>query len=198
MNTNIRYPKRKQSQKTFDNIVETSRKLFATQGYQVTSINEIIAKSNVAAGTFYLYFKDKLTVYKYLLEEYRHNIRKTISEAIQGADSRYEKERLGIQAFLKYAWKDPLSYKIIWESMFIDYEIFKHYYETFANDYIKQLHLANDEINQNLDKRTLSFMLMGISNFVGLQVLFKDTFTDLDLEFLTSQIMLFLKGGMFQ
>jgi len=198
MTTDIRYPKRKQAQKTFHNIVETSRRLFATQGYQVTSINEIISKSNVAAGTFYLYFKDKLTVYKYLLEEYRHNIRKTISEAIQGAETRYEKERLGIQAFLKYAWKDPLSYKIIWESMFIDYALFKNYYETFSNDYFRQLKSAHDEINDSIDTQTLTFMLMGISNFVGLQVLFRDTFTDIDLEFLTEQIMFFLKHGMFK
>lgn len=198
MNQYFRFPKSKQGQKTFKKIVETGRKLFANQGYQVTSINEIIAKSNIAAGTFYLYFKDKLALYRYLLDEYRHNIRKTIFESIQGASSREEKERLGIQAFLKYAWSDPLSYKIIWESMFIDYDLFKSYYITFSNDYMRQLEHAKDEINQEIDIETLSFMLMGISNFVGLQVLFRETFTDYDLNELTEQVMKLLKNGMFQ
>ena len=197
MTEHFRFPKSKQGQKTFLKIVETARKLFANQGYQVTSINEIIAKSNIAAGTFYLYFKDKLAVYRYLLDEYRHNIRKTIFEAIQEQSSRKEKERLGIKAFLKYAWSDPLSYKIIWESMFIDYDLFKQYYDTFSKDYMRQLTAAGTEINKNIDTQTLSFMLMGIANFVGLQVLFRETCTDHDLDYLTDQIMMMLTQGMF-
>lgn len=193
----FRYPKSKQGQKTFQKIVETARKLFANQGYQVTSINEIIAKSNIAAGTFYLYFKDKLAVYRYLLDEYRHNIRKTIFEAIQEQSSHQEKERLGIKAFLSYAWSDPLSYKIIWESMFIDYDLFKQYYDTFSKDYMRQLNASGTEINTLIDTQSLSFMLMGIANFVGLQVLFKDSCTEKDLDYLTEQIMIMLTKGMF-
>ena len=198
MTEHFRYPKSKQGQKTFQKIVETARKLFASQGYQVTSINEIITKSNIAAGTFYLYFKDKLAVYRYLLDVYRHNIRRTIFEAIQEQSSRKEKERLGIKAFLKYTWSDPLSYKIIWESMFIDYDLFKQYYDTFSKDYMRQLSAAGSEINSNIDTQTLSFMLMGIANFVGLQVLLRDTCTDKDLDYLTEQIMMILTHGMFE
>jgi hypothetical protein len=39
--------------------------------------------------------------------------------------------------------------------------------------------------------------LMGISNFVGLQVLFRETLTDLDLDRITDNVMKVLKSGMF-
>jgi AcrR family transcriptional regulator len=196
--TNVRYPKRENSQKTFNTIVSTAKKLFAMQGYQSTSINEIIQKSKIAAGTFYLYFDDKFALYSYLLDEYRHSIRKEISEAIKHAHTRYEKERLGIRAFLAYAWKDPLAYRIIWESLFVDPKLFKEYYMTFSQDYMKQLFKAHNEIRPHLDLETLSYMLMGISNFVGLQVMFRETLTDMDLDVITNQVMDILKHGMFQ
>lgn len=198
--TNYRLPKRKDGQKTFDRIVETARKLFSKNGYQATSINEIIEKSHIATGTFYLYFDDKFALYSYLLNQYRKNIRKAISEGIKDAHTRYEKERLGIRAFLKFAWQDPLAYRIIWESMFADKALFKEYYQTFSHDYVRQLKSAveHGELRDDLDLETLSYVLMGISNFVGLQVLFRETLTDKDLDFITDQVMRILKDGMFK
>lgn len=196
---NYRLPKRKDGQKTFDQIIETAKKLFSKNGYQATSINEIINKAGIATGTFYLYFDDKFALYSYLLAKYRKSIRKAISEGIGDSKTRYEKERLGLRAFLKFAWQDPLAYRIIWESMFADKALFREYYETFSHDYIRQLHHAVDdgEVRQDLDLETLSYILMGISNFVGLQILFRDTLTDQDLDRITEQVMKVLKSGMF-
>ncbi|MFH0766792.1 MAG: TetR/AcrR family transcriptional regulator, partial [Bacillota bacterium] len=91
---NYRLPKRKDGQKTFDQIIETAKKLFSKKGYQATSINEIIDKAGIATGTFYLYFDDKFALYSYLLAKYRKSIRKAISEGIAFATTRYEKEHL--------------------------------------------------------------------------------------------------------
>jgi AcrR family transcriptional regulator len=199
-NINFRLPKRKDGQKTFDRIIETSKKLFSKKGYQATSINEIIEKSRIATGTFYLYFDDKYALYSYVLSMYRKSIRKAISEGIHDATTRYEKERLGIRAFLKFAWNDPLAYRIIWESMFVDKELFKEYYETFSKDYVRQLqHGVDDqEVRDDVDLQTLSYILMGISNFVGLQVLFRETLTDHDLDHIVDEVMKILKSGMFK
>lgn len=198
-NINYRLPKRKDGQKTFDRIVETAKKLFSKNGYQATSINEIIEKAHIATGTFYLYFDDKFALYKFVLGNYRHSIRKAISEGIKEAHTRYDKERLGIRAFLKFAWQDPLAYRIIWESMFADKELFREYYETFSHDYVRQLKSAveHGEVRDDIDLETLSYVLMGISNFVGLQVLFRETLTDQDLDFITGQVMNILHSGMF-
>jgi hypothetical protein len=84
--------------------------------------------------------------------------------------------------------------------MFADKALFKEYYETFSHDYQRQLKAAVDhgELRDDIDLETLSYVLMGISNFVGLQVLFRDTLTDKDLDFITDQVMKILKDGMFK
>lgn len=196
---NYRLPKRSDGQKTFDQIIDTAKKLFSKNGYLATSVNEIIEKSGIATGTFYIYFDDKFALYSYILAKYRKLIRKTISEAIKDVHTRYEKERLGLRAFLKFAWEDPLAYRIIWESMFVDQKLFKEYYQTFSVDYQRQLKRSVDshEVNDDVDLETLSYILMGISNFVGLQVLFRDTLTDKDLDRICDEVMKVLNHGMF-
>lgn len=42
-----------------ERIVETTFKLFATQGYNSTGINQIISEAEVAKASFYQYFKSK-------------------------------------------------------------------------------------------------------------------------------------------
>ncbi|AUD65108.1 hypothetical protein BK011_05220 [Tenericutes bacterium MZ-XQ] len=197
---NYRLPKRSDGQKTFDQIIDTAKKLFSKNGYLATSVNEIIEKSGIATGTFYIYFDDKFALYSYILAKYRKLIRKTISEAIKDVHTRYEKERLGLRAFLKFAWEDPLAYRIIWESMFVDQKLFKEYYQTFSVDYQRQLKRSVDshEVNDDVDLETLSYILMGISNFVGLQVLFRDTLTDKDLDRICDEVMKVLNHGMFK
>lgn len=196
---NYRLPKRKDGQKTFDHIILTAKKIFAENGYQSTSINEIIEKAGIATGTFYLYFDDKLALYIYLLKQYRKTIRKNINESIINAQTRYEKERLGLKAFIKFAWEDNLAYRIIWESMFVNPKLFQDYYQTFSSDYIRQLakSIEDKEVRDDVDLETLSYILMGISNFVGLQVLFKNTLDEEELDRIIDSVMLILQKGMF-
>ncbi|ASW74567.1 TetR family transcriptional regulator [Chryseobacterium piperi] len=40
-------------------IIETALRLFSTQGYNTTGINQIISEANVAKASFYQYFKSK-------------------------------------------------------------------------------------------------------------------------------------------
>ena len=197
--TNYRLPKRKDGQKTFDQIIEAAKKLFSKNGYLGTSINEIIDKSNIATGTFYLYFDDKFALYSYILAKYRKSIRDNINNAIKDAHTRYEKERLGLRAFLKFAWDDPLAYRIIWESMFVDNKLFKEYYQTFSENYVRALTHSVDsgEVRGDVDLETLSYLLMGISNFVGIQVMFRDTLTEKKLDFIVDEAMKVLESGMF-
>lgn len=195
-----RYPKTPSGIKTFNKIVSTGKKLFAKNGFQATSINDIIAKSKIAAGTFYIYFDSKLALYLYILDLYRVSIRKASADATKGMTTRYDIERAGIKAFITYALKDPLAYRIIWESLFVDFDIFKNYYVSFAEAYIKHLKefVQKGEIRDDLDLETLSYTLMGISNFVGLQVIFKDQQNEVELNRIIDQAMSILDRGIFK
>ncbi|HPN61238.1 MAG TPA: hypothetical protein PLO88_03775, partial [Bacilli bacterium] len=107
-------------------------------------------------------------------------------------------EKAGIKAFLSYVHKDPLAYKVIWESLFVDSNIFVDYYSDFSKSYIHQLEKhVPEEINKTIDLETLSFVLMGISNFVGLQVLFKKECTDEEIDRIADEVMKILSFGIF-
>lgn len=194
-----RLPKRIDGKKTFDKIVKTGEILFSKFGFHGTSINEVISSSEIATGTFYLYFDDKKALYLYLIEKYGTEIRKTIRLAIQGSKSRYEEERLGLKSFLLYALKNPIAYRIFWESIYVDLDVFKNYYQDFAKNYVKNLEkwVKIGEVRADIDLETLAYVLMGISNFVGLQVLFNPKADANTIEFLTNESMKILKSGMF-
>ena len=192
-----RFPKRKDGQKTFSNILKVAKNLFAANSFSSTSINQIIEESKIATGTFYLYFDDKLAVYQYLLVEYSKTIKGRIKKATESCQTREEIERAGIRAFLELALEDPLCYKIIWESMLVDWDSFYDYYSSFARSYIKNLLIAEskEQIRNDIDLETLSYCLMGISNFVGLQVLFKENISRENLDKIVDSVVLILKKG---
>ncbi len=199
MNEPIRLPKTTTGYKSFYKIIEVSKKLFAEKGFLATSTNQIISEAKVAIGTFYIYFDDKRAVYDYLLNDYSRQIRKEIQNAIKDLPTRYEKEKEGLKAFIKFSLNDRLSYRIIWESMFVERELFVNYYKRFSEIYMKQLHQAvqTNEVDRKIDLETLSYVLMGIANFVGLQIIFKDKVTDTDIDNTVNHVMYILQHGMF-
>ncbi|MFA6692942.1 MAG: TetR/AcrR family transcriptional regulator [Acholeplasmataceae bacterium] len=194
-----RLPKTKVGEKTFNKIIRTGKKLFSNNGYHSTSINDIIAKAKVAAGTFYIYFDNKLALYLYLLDEYRLSIRQASSVAIEGLTTRVDIERAGLKSFIQYVKKDPLAYKVIWESLFVDPVIFKEYYESFSSSYVFHLKrfVELGEVRSDIDLETVSYVLMGISNFVGLQILFRDKVTEAEVDFVVDESMKILHNGLF-
>jgi len=136
----------------------------------------------------------------YLLDEYRVNIRKASSEAIRGLTSRYDIERAGLKAFIQYVKRDPLAYKIIWESLFVDYDIFRDYYMSFAKSYLHHLKksVERNELRDDVDLETMAYVLMGISNFVGLQIIFNNKSDDVDIDFVVNEAMKVLENGLFK
>lgn len=195
---NFRLPKTKVGEQTFKKIIRTGKRLFAKQGFQATSINDIIAKSKVAAGTFYLYFDNKLALYLYLLEEYKREIKATSAMAATGYHNRYDIERAGLKSFILYAKRDPLAYKLIWESMSVDPSIFKQYYESFAKAYSFHLqeYVNLGQVRDDIDLETASFVLMGIANFVGLQVVFKETIDEAQINYIVDETMKIIQAGL--
>lgn len=198
-NKECRMPKTKVGQKSFKKIIKAGKYLFAKSGYHSTSINNIISKAKVAVGTFYIYFDSKLALYLYLLDEYRYNIRKSATEATLNCNTREEMERSGLKAFIMYVMKDPLAYKLIWESLFVDPKIFKDYYSSFAKAYVHHLQpfVETGEIRDDINLETISYILMGISNFVGLQIVFKEDATEETVDFVVDETMKLLRTGMF-
>ncbi len=198
METLVNLPKTERGERTISRIIDSAEQLFYANGYHGTSIKDITSNAGVGLGTFYLYFKDKKSLYIHLLSTYNHLIRKEISVKIQekGQVTRREAEKIGILTFLEIVRAKPHYYNIIWESLYIDKQLFIDYYSTFGKFYNNQLRdaQAKGEI-KGFDPEVMAFMLMGISNFVGLRYALFDSMSDLDR--IADEVIKILDQGIF-
>ena len=190
----INIPKTKLGQTKMEKLLAASEELFAHNGFYATSISDICKKAGTAVGTFYIYFETKIDVYKYLMETYKKEIRERLAKSIEACSTRYEKEREGIKCFIKYAVTEPNIYNIIWGSLSIDRQLFADYYMSFAESYSKGLNHDGNQVTL-ADTESIAYMLMGMSNFLGLKAIF-NKMTDKEIDSMVDNtIMPALKSG---
>lgn len=71
-------------------IMQAAKEVFASKGYHATAVSDIAELAGVAKGTFYLYFKDKETVFAELIDDLFSQIVKTWTlvepESVKSAD----------------------------------------------------------------------------------------------------------------
>ena len=193
----INIPKTKLGQSKMEKLLSASEELFAKKGFYGTSILDICKHAGTAVGTFYIYFETKTDVYKYLMETYKKEIKDRLAISIQNCPTRYEKEREGIKCFIKYAVTAPNVYNIIWGSLSIDRQMFEDYYVSFAESYSKSLAKNSEELTA-ADTESLAYILMGISNFLGLKAMFTGmSDTEID-EMIDNTVMPTLTKGLFR
>jgi AcrR family transcriptional regulator len=195
--TNIRIPQTRNALGTFNMILDAALEMFYQSGYHGTTIKDITQKAGVAAGTFYLYFPSKLALYKHILITLSHNIRKEIASKVALKKTRLEKEREGIKAFIEYVQENPEMYNVIWESLYIDRSLFKDYYESFAARYARGLNAAVEaqEI-EPLNTEVIAYVMMGITNFIGLKVLLNLGSNNEDVDAIIDTVMVLLQSGL--
>jgi AcrR family transcriptional regulator len=194
----VRMPKTKRGEVTLEKICNAAENLFYQKGYHNTSIVDITNLSGIALGTFYIYFKDKYYLYKYLLYRYSHQIRKEISTKTKDIQGRKEKERVGLKTFLNYIRENKHAYNIIWEALYIDKNLFMNYYDNFAERYLNGMVEAQKEgeIIEG-DPMVISYLLMGVSNFIGLKYVMFDE-DNIDYDRVVDQVIDILENGLFK
>jgi AcrR family transcriptional regulator len=193
----VNMPKTERGQATLDKICLAAESLFYEKGYHNTSIVDITNSSGIGLGTFYIYFKDKYLLYKYLLLRYSHQIRREISAATKDLKSRKDMERVGLKTFLRYIRDNKHAYNIIWESLYIDKNLFMNYYDTFSERYSKGI-IAAQESGEviDYDPTVISYFLMGVANFIGLKYVMFDE-NNMDFDHVVDQVIDILEKGMF-
>ena len=190
-------PKTKAGLSKMTKLIEAAEELFTEKGFYQTSIADICKRAGTAVGTFYIYFESKTDIYNYMMKAYEADIKEHLSEAIQSCSTRYEREREGIKGFIKYAVENPSVYNVVWGSLAVDRELFQRYYVSFANGYARALAKDEDELSE-IDVTAVSYMLMGITNFLGLKAIFENM-SDEDIDKLVDEtLMPFLSNGIFK
>lgn len=178
----INQPKTERGEKTLLNIIEAAEIVFSKKGYNRATVKDISNEAGVSVGTIYIYFTDKKSIYDYLLSQYSHYIRYEIAKRTESLTDRRAIEREGILVFLEIVREKKHIYNIIWESLYIDKQKFIDYYMNFAESYMESMQNAVDkgDIRADVDIECLSWMLMGVSNFLGLRYVMFDDQADLD------------------
>jgi AcrR family transcriptional regulator len=193
----INHPKTQLGMSKMNRLVECAEKLFAKHGFYATSISDICKEAKTAVGTFYIYFDTKTDIYRFLMERYKKDIKHHISENIGALSDRYSIEREGIKCFIKFAVENPNVYNIIWGSLSIDRKMFTDYYVSFADSYVRALEKSRAEVNTK-DTSAIAYMLMGISNFLGLKAIFENMGPgDID-KMMDEAVMPMLASGVFK
>ena len=63
-------------------ILAAARDVFAKRGYHQATIDDIVAATGVARGTFYLYFEDKRAVFEDLIDRFSAQLTMTITRIV--------------------------------------------------------------------------------------------------------------------
>lgn len=195
---NFELPKTQKAREKFEKIIIAADNEFYLNGYENSSIANITAAAGIAVGTFYLYFKDKLSLYHYILFDYQDRIKSYINSRILHCKTRYEKERIGLIAWLEFIGDNPHAYNIIWHSLSIDKTLFIDYYKQFSKGYKKGLEKDKDQLI-DVDYDTLALALMGISSFLGLKHMLEDRkLSQEEIEKMADTIMTILEKPLFK
>ena len=193
----IHAPKTKHGMTKLQLLLESAEKLFTRASFSEVSVSEICKEAHTAVGTFYIYFDSKTDVYRYLVEHYKQQIKQALAQSIADCTTRAEMEREGIKCFVKYAVANPNVYNIVWGSLAVEKEMFENYYISFAESYARALTRSKDELKVE-DVTTMAYMLMGITNFLGLRAMF-DQMTPQQIDDVVDRaIMPILQKGMFR
>jgi AcrR family transcriptional regulator len=169
-------PPTARGQQTRARILAAAEKVFGEQSFEHASIIDITREAGVAQGTFYVYFPSKHAVFAELVDSLGRQLRRALSEAVDGVEPRLAAERAGLDAFLGFVRDHRHLYRIVRQAEFVDAELYRAYYRRFAEGYRKGLQAAmrRGEIVTR-DPEAIAYALMGIFDFLGMRwVLWED------------------------
>ena len=104
-----------------------------------------------------------------------------------------------MKAYVQFVLDNPHAYNLIWESLYIDKSLFIDYYDGFAMRYEKGLKesIEADEMH-DVDTELVSYILMGISTFIGLKTLFNLGEDHGNVDEVVDKVMAIVQTGIFK
>jgi AcrR family transcriptional regulator len=95
-------------------ILDCARDAFAEQGYQAVTVDDVVARAEIARGTFYLYFDDKRAVLDALVDEFLQRLLGCVVgiDLLHPTDSPREQLRQNVERITRLALSEPAMLKI--------------------------------------------------------------------------------------
>lgn len=182
-------------QRTRAALIAAAEQVFGEHGFERASIVDITQAAGVAQGTFYIYFKDKTTLFRQLVDDLGRLLRDALDAAIHGLNDRIDIERAGLRAFFEFCRDHRNLYRIIRQAEFVDEQAYRNYYRTLARGYVEGLRraMAKGQIRE-ADPECIAYALMGIADFLGMRWILWER--NVDVEDLVNEAIGFIEGGL--
>ena len=164
----ISKPKTPRGVRTREALLRAAEECFSQRGFHAVSVGDIAQTGGMALGTFYLYFPDKLGVFRAVVDAIQVELRAYLRRSDD--ENRLSRERQGLRDFLSFACDRPGMFRILQESYVVDQDIYFSYFEGIAASYSKRLKAAQSkgEIAKG-DADIQAWCLIAISNFLGMR-----------------------------
>jgi len=94
-------------------LIEAAMRLFAEQGVDGTTIDEIVDVAGVAKGTFYNYFTDRADISRAVAAAIRHEFNEAVEELNRGVTDGAERATRGVRLFLAVVAFAPVRARML-------------------------------------------------------------------------------------
>lgn len=156
-----------------ERLIASGMRLIGRRAYHEIGVADIARETDLAVGTFYTYFASKEEFFSQIVERIGRRTRRYLSLHAQTHHSRLEQEAYGVWHFLSYFNQHPEYYAIVREAEFVAKPWVRRYYDAFEAGYMENLPIEDPEV-----RRTAANFLMGLSHYVGIEVLLTRRITD--------------------
>jgi AcrR family transcriptional regulator len=95
------------SARTRARLMDAAVQLFARDGFEAASVNEITRLAQVANGTFYVHFRDKDEIAAVVAFAMAGNVAQQIDRAMQPIEDAVERVSIGCRSFIDLACSQP-------------------------------------------------------------------------------------------
>jgi AcrR family transcriptional regulator len=158
-----------------EQVLRHAKRIFARKGYHRTNIADIIARAQIARGTFYLYFQNKKDLFEELLEQVLGELRVRIQRLRigPGQPEAVEQLRNNLRRVLHFLLAErELTDILLNHSTGFDRELdnrIGEFYERVAEQIQRSLELGIQmELVRDCDTRAVAYCILGgIKEVVG-------------------------------
>jgi AcrR family transcriptional regulator len=163
-------PRTERGRRTRRALLDAAAAEFADNGFHLASISAITRRAGVALGSFYTYFDSKDAIFRALVSDMSEQVRDHVAPALRAAQGGVDRERAGLESFLRFVRTHKEIYRIIDEAEFVDPASFRRHYASTAERIGQRLRdaAAAGEVRADVED-VHAWAVMGMNVFLGLR-----------------------------
>ena len=98
-----------------EQMIDAAQQVMFQKGYEAATMQDIAATAGCAAGTFYLHFKNKESLFHAILVRHARTMFAMVRQSVEATDEPLEKVRQGIEIHLLYMKKHKDFFRLFFQ-----------------------------------------------------------------------------------